>query len=342
LTTSGAETAVVNLGGRFLGVPGLVPASPSLTITQTPPAGTLVGPGTHSITLTVTDAAGNSSTCTTNLIVVDTTPPTITACATNKNLTADGNGQASLPNLTSEVSASDNCTSGSALTITQSPAAGTMVGLGTTTVTITVKDTAGNMSTCTATVTVTAPPTSADFFLHGTGPNNNPPTLFLNLSAPTAASAKFRDSPGLSFGSGNPWKEIGTWTAAPALTAGTLTALGDLHVWLGLQNSDDQGTRFDLRAEIYKNGMPVAAGETYCIMGIVRNPNQAKEATVTFAPFTPVTLNGTSDTLSLKVLTRIGSDGAGGFCGGHSNAVGLRLYFDAVSRPARFGATTSP
>ena len=34
-------------------------------------------------------------------------------------------------------------------------------------------------------------------------------------------------------------------------------------------------------------------------------------------------------------------NGAGVFCGGHSNAVGLRLYFDAISRPSRFDATIS-
>jgi hypothetical protein len=42
---------------------------------------------------------------------------------------------------------------------------------------------------------------------------------------------------------------------------------------------------------------------------------------------------------SVASLTRIGTDGSGNFCGGHSNAVGLRLYFDATTRPARFSAT---
>ena len=48
-----------------------------------------------------------------------------------------------------------------------------------------------------------------------------------------------------------------------------------------------------------------------------------------------------SDVLSLRVLTRIGTNGSGAFCGGHSNAVGLRLYFDAVSRPSKFTAIFS-
>ena len=58
-----------------------------------------------------------------------------------------------------------------------------------------------------------------------------------------------------------------------------------------------------------------------------------------FSAFSPAAFNGTTDVLSLRILTRIGTNGSGGFCGGHSNAVGLRLYFDAVSRPSRFGGT---
>mgnify|MGYP001583715223 CR=1 FL=1 len=95
--------------------------------------------------------------------------------------------------------------------------------------------------------------TSSDYFLHGTGPDNNPPTLPLNTTAPTAGTAKFRDSAAVNFGGGNLWKDIGTWPAASLLTTGTLTALSDLHVWLGLKNSDDQGTQFDLQAEVFKN-----------------------------------------------------------------------------------------
>jgi hypothetical protein len=175
-------------------------------------------------------------------------------------------------------------------------------------------------------------------YLHGTGPNNNPPTLFLDNIAPGAATARYKDSSSINFNGGNPWKDIGTWAANPTLSTGILNTLSELHVWLGLKNSDDQGTKFDLRAEIYKNDTLVASAETYCITGVTRNPAQAKEATVSFGSFSPTPFNGTSDLLSLKIQTRIGTDGAGSFCGGHSNAVGLRLYFDAASRPSRFNA----
>jgi thiol-disulfide isomerase/thioredoxin len=176
-----------------------------------------------------------------------------------------------------------------------------------------------------------------NFYLRGTGPDNNPPTLSLNTAAPTATSAKFRDSVSVNFKGGNPWKEIGAWSAAPALTAGTLNTLSNLHAWVGLKNSDDQGTRFDLRAEVYRNGLLVAAGERYCIDGVTRNANLAKEVTVAFAPFAPLTFNGSSDQVSVKILTRIGTNGTGASCGGHSNATGLRLYFDATTRMSRFG-----
>jgi hypothetical protein len=68
---------------------------------------------------------------------------------------------------------------------------------------------------------------------------------------------------------GNAWKDVGSWAVSPtSLASGSLTALSDLHVWLGLQNSDDQGTNFDLRAEVSKNGALVASGLTRCITGV--------------------------------------------------------------------------
>jgi hypothetical protein len=46
-----------------------------------------------------------------------------------------------------------------------------------------------------------------DFFLHSSSSN----VLFLDDSAPTAITAKFKDSAGVNFTGGNPWKAIGTW-----------------------------------------------------------------------------------------------------------------------------------
>jgi hypothetical protein len=116
-----------------------------------------------------------------------------------------------------------------------------------------------------------------------------------------------------------------------------VTALDDLHAWLGLKNSDDQGTSFDLRAEVYKDNTLVATGVSRCIAGVTRNAALAEEVVVAFGSFAPIGLDGVNDKLALKLSTRIGTNPDDSKCAGHSNAVGLRTYFDAVSRPARLG-----
>lgn len=196
----------------------------------------------------------------------------------------------------------------------------------------------GEVLSFTAAFSATPSGVSKSLFLQGSGATANPPTLALSTSAPAATTAKYQDSPAIKFAGGNPWIAVGTWTAAPTLVSGTLTTLDDARLWLGLKNSDDIGTRFDLRVELFKNGALVAAGETLCIEGVTRNPNLAKEAIVAFAPFAATAVNGTTDVLTFRVSTRIGTSG-GAACGGHSNAVGLRLYFDAANRQSGFAAT---
>ena len=181
--------------------------------------------------------------------------------------------------------------------------------------------------------------TAAALFLAGSGGTANPPTLSLSAQAPSGTTAKYQDSPGINYNGGNPWAEVGTWTAAPAVVTGTLTALGEATVWLGLKNSDDQGTYFDVRVEVSRNGTLLASGEIRCVQGITRNQANAKDVSVAFGPVTAASFNGTTDVLSLRVLTRIGTTETGARCGGHANAVGLRLYFDATSRAAQVAAT---
>lgn len=111
------------------------------------------------------------------------------------------------------------------------------------------------------------------------------------------------------------------------------------------QNSDDQGTQFDLRTEVSINDTLVAKGETRCITGVTRNPSKAKEVSVEFESLSDGSL-ASGDVLSLTVLTRIGNNPDNTKCAGpggsHSNALGLRLYYDSTNRPARFGAEITP
>ncbi len=122
-----------------------------------------------------------------------------------------------------------------------------------------------------------------------------------------------------------------------------IASLEPAHFWIGLKNSDDIGTRFDLKAELYLAGTPVAAGEARCIQNVVRSPDRALDVMVPFQFVAGASRTFTAgQVLSLKVSTRIGTDGAGGFCSGHSNAIGLRLYYDAASRPSGFRAELTP
>ncbi|HLG17492.1 MAG TPA: PxKF domain-containing protein [Blastocatellia bacterium] len=92
------------------------------------------------------------------MTVADNTPPSV-SCPLGTTVTA-GPTCAVVPDVIGGVNASDNCTPFALLTITQSPAAGTTVSAGTTTITVTVRDEAGNTRTCTTTFTVndTTPP----------------------------------------------------------------------------------------------------------------------------------------------------------------------------------------
>jgi hypothetical protein len=100
------------------------------------------------------DAGNNgneASTSTDNTVRYDATAPAILTCPTNMTTNAGTNCQAIIPDFTSHVVASDDS---GGVTITQSPLAGTLVGLGDTVVTLTASDGAENQATCQATITV--------------------------------------------------------------------------------------------------------------------------------------------------------------------------------------------
>ncbi len=83
----------------------------------------------------------------------ETVPPTIT-CPADLAVTADASCEGTVPDLTAGATVSDNCSVEAAITVTQSPAVGTVIGVGTTIVTLTATDEAGNTATCTVDVTV--------------------------------------------------------------------------------------------------------------------------------------------------------------------------------------------
>jgi hypothetical protein len=166
--------------------------------------------------------------------------------------------------------------------------------------------------------------------------------LVLDTTAPSVGTANFRDSPALKRAGGNSYQLIGEWEDGYVGTgtdaACVLEALSPLHVWLGLRNSDDQGTNVDLRVEVYFKGngpnsptVLVAAADQLCIKGLTRNPARAQEI-IRSLPLTEFPA-GDGEFL-LKLYARIGTPQ--NTCGGHANATGLRVYYNSADRDSRF------
>ena len=213
------------------------------SIGQTPAPGTVVGLGSTLITLSVTDGSNNVASTNLNLTVLDVTPPNILTCATNMTIALGNFATTTLPDLRGQIVATD-C--GSSVTVSQSPAPGTVIGIGATTVTLFAYDTAGNTNTCTATVTgvatppsilvapgnvVAAPGGSATFTVGALG---TPPFTYqwqlngVNIPGANASSYNVPNADGTNAGS----YTVIICNAADCVTssAGTLTLLGlDIH-----------------------------------------------------------------------------------------------------------------
>jgi hypothetical protein len=105
------------------------------------------------VTGTLSDQRGNTSEFSAAVAIAggDTTPPAIT-CSGAITIPAGPAGTAAIPSVV--LSASDDVTASAAVDVSQSPAAGTLVGVGSHDVTATATDEAGNQASCVTTVTV--------------------------------------------------------------------------------------------------------------------------------------------------------------------------------------------
>src|SRR2546422_566690 len=185
----------------------------AITLSQSPAAGTMVGLGTHTITVTATDAATNSATCTTTFTVSDTTAPSV-VCSAVPGASADGNCQAAVPNVMGGVSVSDACSGAGAISLSQSPAAGTLVGLGTHTITVTATDAATNSATCSTTFTVsdTTAPSVVCSAVPGASADGNCQAAVPNVMGGVSVS--------------DACSGVGSITLSQSPAAGTLVGLG--------------------------------------------------------------------------------------------------------------------
>ena len=83
-------------------------------------------------------------------VIAETEPPVIT-CPSDMSVSIRTGEQFTIPDYTGTATATDNCPN---FVVSQSPVIGTQVGLGATTITLTVTDAANNSASCTFTVTV--------------------------------------------------------------------------------------------------------------------------------------------------------------------------------------------
>ena len=150
--------------------------------------------------------------------------------------------------------------------------------------------------------------------------------LALVNTLPTGATTKFVDSPALGRSGGNPYTLIGEWEG---FSEGGchVDSVSPLHAWLGLRNSDDQGTNFDLKAEVRVSNQLVATAEKTCIQDLTRNPAHAQGVLLSFPAPLPFVDEGD---VTLTLYARIGT------CGGHKAATGLRLYYGSEERDSLF------
>jgi hypothetical protein len=119
------------------------------TVTCTPASGSVFPKGTTTVTCSALDASGNPATCSFTVMVNDNTPPTI-VCPANIKQPTDSGVCSAVVNFTIPA-ATDNC---SGVTVMCSPSSGSTFPKGTTTVSCTATDTAGNQAACSFTVTV--------------------------------------------------------------------------------------------------------------------------------------------------------------------------------------------
>ena len=125
-------------------------SNPQTSIVTTPASGSFFPVGTTNVTSTVTDASGNTATCTFTVRVNDTQAPTITCPGNITATTPVGSCTAVVPYT---VTSSDNCP-GVTQALQSGLASNAVYPIGVTTNTWRATDAAGNISTCTFTVTV--------------------------------------------------------------------------------------------------------------------------------------------------------------------------------------------
>ena len=109
-----------------------------------------------------------------------------------------------------------------------------------------------------------------------------------------------------------------------------LTALAPAQAWIGLKNSDDVGTKFDVLAEVFKDGDLVGSGQVNSVSGGSSGFNNAILRTIPLALSSSANCCG--GTFSIRLSVRIAADS------GHRSGT-ARLWFNDAQANSGFGAT---
>ncbi len=117
-----------------------------------------------------------------------------------------------------------------------------------------------------------------------------------------------------------------TSSPAPGLD---INCLSPAELWIGLKNSDDVGTKFDLRAQVIFNGAVIGSGELDSVAGGSSGFNNAKERAVSMTLTANPTIE-TGDIICFVPSVRIATKVAG-----HRSGT-ARLWYNDAAADSRF------
>lgn len=319
---SGANVSFFVEGFSFVDPP------PAPTIACDHNSGDFFPIGGTIVTCTATDSFGSTS-ASFAIFVLDVGSPVVTVPA--DIVTAD-------PVVTFTASAVDGVNG--SLPVTCDPASGSTFPIGTTVVLCYAYDAQANFGFATFNVTVTNGPVltlPANIFVEA--PTSAGVAVSFTVTATDDATISCTPASGSVFPLGTTTVDCtasastGTTTGSFTVTVNrTVAALSPANVWLGLKNSDDVGTKFDLKAEAYVGGVLVGSGELNAVPGGSSGFNNANLRSI------PLTLSGPIDagsgaSLSITLYVR-------NTCSGSTHNSGTaRFWFNDAQANSAFGAT---